>query len=127
MSQIILGAAAPRLTSASIVVEYIDPGVVVQAFGNYKIGMAESLKGDGHAADTRFYNFDTPWVREPIAVLRQRFLKAVVKHIKKGRHNFIEMHGFPEVVYRDDGCGMIHWRIRPLFVVVRMAPRKTDG
>lgn len=127
MSQILFGGVGVALTSSSIDIDHIDPSRVVEAFGSYKIGMAEALKGEGHAADTRFYDFDTPWVREPVEVIKARFLKAVVKHIKRGRHNFIEMHGFPTIRYRDDGCGMIHWRIRPLYVRVHMAPRKTNG
>ena len=107
----------------SVAIDQIDPPRIVDAFGNYKIGVAESVKGTGGPDDGRFMNLDTDWKRDPAPVLKELFLRDLVRRARQGRYNFIEFWGWPKVIYRDDGMGMVRGRLRMLHVIVDYAPR----
>lgn len=105
----------------SLAVANIHPQQIVDAFGNYRIGIAEALKGDGHADDGRFQDIVTDWAREPTPVLQAAYLRRLVREATRGQYNFIEFWGWPEIRYRaDDGKGMVYSRVRLLYVQVVM-------
>lgn len=103
----------------NITVAQIHPQRIVDAFGNYQIGVAQALKGDGHKDDGRFMDLATDWSNDTAEVLSAIYLKTLVRQARHRGSNFIEFWGWPEVKYRDgDNHGMVASRVRFLHVVV---------
>ena len=101
----------------------LDPQAILNAFGSYQIGFSQASIGDGHSDDGRFQDFITEWKVDTVAFHTERFLRRLVKEAKRGRYNFMEFHGWPEIRHRDDGSVMIYSRLRLMYVQVVFQPR----
>lgn len=105
----------------------ILPNEIVDAFGQYQIGIAESLKGEGGPDDGRFQDVtNTADVATGVAVTKAVFLKGLVRLVKRGRFNFIEMHGFPQIWAEDDTKIVVRARVRLCHVRVEFVPREAN-
>jgi hypothetical protein len=101
-----------------IAIDTIHPQKIVDAFGPYQIGIAESLKGEGHPNDGRFQDIVTDWTPDPAEIIKTIYLRRLVRLAKSQRSNFIEFWGWPEIRYRDDvNAGMVFSRVRFLHVI----------
>lgn len=101
-----------------IAVANIPPQRIVDAFGNYLIGIAEALVGSGHPDDGRFMDLATEWSPDTPEILASLYLKRLVAIGKQQRSNFIEFWGWPEIRYRQgDNCGMVYSRVRFMYVI----------
>ncbi len=99
----------------------IHPQKIIDAFGNYRMGITLSKKGEGNADDGRFRDIVTDWAPDTIPILQATYLRALTREAKRGGHNFIEFWGWPEIRYRDDDAkGMVYSRVRFLYVIVEM-------
>ncbi len=101
----------------------IDPAAILNAFGAYQIGFSQASIGDGGSDDGRFQDFGTEWSVNPVAFHTEGYLRRLVREAKRGRYNFMEFHGWPEIRHRDDGSVMIYSRLRLMYVQVVLQPR----
>lgn len=106
-----------------IVSGVIEPQAILNAFGAYQIGFSQASKGDGGSDDGRFQDFATDWRPTVKTVMVDQFLRSLVRHVKAGRFNFMEFHGWPEIRHRDDGTIMVYSRVRLMYVQVVFQPR----
>lgn len=98
---------------------------IVNAFGNWRIGVTEATVGTGGPDDGRFMDLTYGWHREIAPVLQAAYLKRLVKQAKRRQANLVEFHGWPEIRYRDDGTGEVYSRVR--FRTVAIMDRPRDG
>lgn len=99
----------------------IEPQTIVNAFGNYRIGVTLAKKGEGHADDGRFRDIVTDWALDTAPVLQAAYLRRLSAECRRGGHNLIEFWGWPEIRYReDDAKGMVYSRVRFLYVLIEM-------
>lgn len=99
----------------------IHPQRIVEAFGNYQIGVTLSSKGDGHPNDGRFRDLTTDWALDTAPVLTAAYLRQLSAQCRRTGSNLIEFWGWPEIRYRDDdGKGMVYSRVRFLYVLIEM-------
>jgi hypothetical protein len=99
-------------------VDLIHPQMIVDAFGSYKIGIAQSFKGQGGPDDGRFMDLATPWAKETPEVQRALYMRLLRHEAKRRGSNFIEFWGWPEVRFRDgEFAYMIFSRVRFLHVI----------
>ncbi len=102
-------------------VDRIEPQHIVDAFGQYRIGVTLASKGDGHLDDGRFRDLVTSWQQDTIPVLKAAYVRQLVREARRGSFNLIEFWGWPEIRYRDDdNHGMVYSRVRFLHVIVEM-------
>lgn len=106
-----------------IVSGVIEPQTILNAFGSYLIGFSQASKGDGGADDGRFQDFGTDWRPAAQSMMIDQYLRRLVRHVKFGRFNFMEFHGWPEIRHRDDGTIMVYSRVRLMYVQVVLQPR----
>jgi hypothetical protein len=102
-----------------VAVDEIHPQLIVDAFGQYRIGIAQSFKGEGGPDDGRFMDLATPWAKETPEVQRALYVRLLRNEAKKRASNFIEFWGWPEVRFRSDDISyMVYSRVRFLHVIV---------
>lgn len=102
-----------------IAVDQIHPQHLVDAFGQYRIGIAQSFKGEGGPDDGRFMDLATPWARETPDVQRALYVRMLIAETRRRGSNFLEFWHWPEVRFREGEFQyMVFSRVRFMHVIV---------
>lgn len=107
-------------------VDNIHPEDILKTISRYHMAFAESMKGEGHADDGRFFNLDTDWRQMAIAEIKAIYLEHLRRNVASAcsqGFNFMEFWGWPEVRAREDTFVMVHSRLRMLTITPIFNPR----